>query len=167
MNEIILGIAGLPQERAKKCVQELFPIANGEFKKSISGNLIFLETSNRQKYRSVISCGDLFSPVIDKVWIGTQISVGCIQNLWQVIHPGKTELELIRPAVAGSINVTNDLGEDVPFSVSGNQIMLKRPNDKKIFVSFRPWLKMVVTNFSMKTNEWAMESGWRLESEEI
>lgn len=167
MNEIVLGIAGLPQERAKKCVQELFPIANGEFKKSISGSLVFLETSNRQKYRSVISCSDLFFPIIDKLWIGTQINVGCIQNLWQVVYPGETEIELNRSAIASSINVTDYLGEDVPFSVSGNRITLKKSYDQKVFVSFRPWLTMIVTNFSMKTNEWAMECGWRLESEEI
>lgn len=167
MNEIVLGISGLPQERAKKCVQELFPIANGEFKKSINGNLLFVETSDRQKYRSVISCSDLFSPVIDKIWIGTQINVGCIQNLWQVIYPGETELNLIRPAVIDSINVIDRLGKEVQHLVSGNQVILKKPSDKKTFVSFRPWLTMMVTNFSMKTNEWAMECGWKLESEEI
>jgi len=167
MKEIILGIPGLPQERAKKCVQELFPIANGEFKKSVNGNLLFVETSDRQTYRSVISCGDLFSPIIDKIWIGTQINVGCIQNLWQVIYPGETEVDLIRPAVANSINVIDHLGQNVSYSVLGNRIVLKKPSDQKIFVSFRPWLTMVVTNFSMKTNEWAMECGWRLESEEI
>ena len=167
MNEIILGIPGLPQERAKKCVQELFPIANGEFKKSINGNLLFVETSDRQTYRSVISCGDLFSPIIDKIWIGTQINVGCIQNLWQVIYPGETEVDLIRPAVADSISVIDHVGQNVSYSVVGNRIELKKSSDQKIFVSFRPWLTMIVTNFSMKTNEWAMECGWRLESEEI
>ncbi len=167
MNEIILGIAGLPQERSKNCVQELFPVVNGEFKKSINGNLIFVETSNRQKYRSIISCSDLNSPIIDKIWIGTQINVGCIQNLCQVIQPGETVLDLVRPAVANSIRVTNCSGQSVSHSVSKNQILLKKPNDKKIFVSFRPWLTMLVTNFSMKTNEWKMESVWKLESEEI
>ncbi len=167
MNEIILGISGLPQERAKNCVQELFPVANGEFKKSINGNLLFVETSDRQKYRSVILCRDLFSPIIDRVWIGTQINVGCIQNLWQVIYPGEISVDLIRPAVADSINVVNHLGQSVPFFVSENRITLKELSDQKVFVNFCPWLTMMVTNFSMKTNEWEMECGWKLESEEI
>ena len=167
MNEIILGIAGLPQERAKNCVQELFPVANGEFKKSINGNLFFVETSNRQKYRSIISCSDLNSPIINKIWIGTQINVGCIQNLCQVIQPGETVLDLVRPAVANSIRVTNCLGQSVLHSILGNQILLQKPNNQKFFVSFKPWLTMLVTNFSMKTNEWKMESGWTLELEEI
>ena len=167
MNEIILGIAGLPQERANNCIQELFPVANGEFKKSINGNLLFVETSDRQKYQSIISCNDLCSPIIDKIWIGTQINVGCIQNLKQVIYPGKTKMELIRPAVAGSINVTDHRGQSVPFSVAENQILLKKSSNQKIFVSFKPWLTMMVTNFSMKTNEWTLECGWKLESEEI
>lgn len=167
MNEIILGIAGLPQERARNCVQELLPIANGNFKKSVNGNLLFVETSKRQKYRSVISCSDSLSPIIDKIWIGSQINVGCIQNLWQIIRPGETILDLIRPAVSESIHVVNNLGQTVHYSVSGKRILLKKSSDQKTFVSFRPWLTMLVTNFSMKTNEWEMESGWKLESEEI
>ena len=167
MNEIILGISGLPQEQARNCVQELMPIANGNFKKSINGNLLFLETSKRQKYRSIIFCSDSQSPIIDKIWIGSQINVGCIQNLWQIIHPGETISDLIRPAVYNSIRVIDNLGQNVPYSISGNRIHLKRPSTQKIFVSFRPWLTMLVTNFSMKTNEWEMESGWKLESEEI
>lgn len=167
MNEIILGIAGLPQERARNCTQELIPIANGNFKKSINGNLLFVETSKRQKYRSVISCSDSLSPIIDKIWIGSQINVGCIQNLWQIIRPGETILDLIRPAVSDSIRVINKLGQNVPYSVSGKRILLKKSSPQKTFVSFRPWLTMLVTNFSMKTKEWEMESGWKLESEEI
>ena len=167
MNEIILGIAGLPQERARNCTQELIPIANGNFKKSINGNLLFVETSKRQKYRSIISCSDSLSPIIDKIWIGSQINIGCIQNLWQVIRPGETILDLIRPAVFDSIRVIDKLGQNVPYSISGKRILLKKSSLQKTFVSFRPWLTMLVTNFSMKTNEWEMESGWKLESEEI
>ncbi len=167
MNEILLGISGLPQERARNCVQELTPIANGNFKKSVNGNLLFLETSQRQKYRSVIFCSDSQSPIIDKIWIGSQINVGCIQSLWQIIRPGETILDLIRPAVSDSIHVINTLGENVMHSISGNRILLKKSSPQKTFVSFRPWLTMLVTNFSMKTNEWKMESGWELESEEI
>ena len=86
MNEIILGIAGLPQERARNCVQELIPIANGNFKKSVNGNLLFLETSKRQKYRSVISCSDSQSPIIDKIWIGSQIKQKKLLIIFQVLY---------------------------------------------------------------------------------
>ena len=93
---LILGIPGLPPESARNCVQELTPIPNGEFKKSINGNLMFLETTQRRRYRSVISCHDINSAICDEIWIGTQISVGCIQNLWQTIEIGKTEINLIK-----------------------------------------------------------------------
>ena len=76
-------------------------------------------------------------------------------------------MDLIRPAVSGSIRVIDNLGQNVPHSISGNRILLKKSSPQKTFVSFRPWLTMLVTNFSMKTNEWEMESGWKLESEEI
>ena len=164
---LILGIAGLPPESARNCIQELSPIPNGEFKKSVNGNLMFLETTERRKYRSVISCCDVNTPIIDKLWIGSQINVGCIQNLWQAILPGETQIKLIRPAVAGSVNTVNNFGEPIPFHLLDNDLRLYEPCNDKIFVCFRPWLVMQITNFVLRTNEWDMEGGWKLELEEI
>ena len=164
---LILGISGLPPESARNCVQELSPIANGEFKKSVNGELMFIETSERRKYKSVISCSDVNTPIIDKLWIGSQINVGCIQNLWQVIFPGETKIKLIRPAVARSVSALNNFGEKIPFKLEDNELILYQESNEKIFVCFRPWLTMLITNFSLKTNEWDMEGGWKLELEEI
>lgn len=164
---LILGIAGLPPESARNCIQELSPIPNGEFKKSINGDLMFLETAERRKYKSVISCSDVNSPIIDKLWIGSQINVGCIQNLWQVILPGETQITLIRPAVAGSVNAVNNFGEQIPFQLIDNDLKLYNSYKDKIFVCFRPWMMMQITNFTLRTNEWDMEGGWKLELEEI
>lgn len=164
---LILGIAGLPPESARNCTQELFPIPNGEFKKSVNGDLMFLETAERRRYRSVISCTDVNTPIVDKIWIGSQINVGCIQNLWQVILPGETQITLIRPAVAGSISVVNNFGEQIPFQLRDNNLRLYNSCQDKIFVCFRPWMMMQVTNFVLRTTEWDMEGGWKLELEEI
>ena len=164
---LILDISGFPPESARNCTQELKPIANGEFKRSVNGDLMFLETTERKKYHSVISCTDINTPIVDRLWIGSQLSVGCIQNLWQSIAPQQTKITLIRPAVAGSVSVVNNFGEQIPFRQVDNNIELYKPYDEKIFVSFRPWLTMQVINFSMTTKEWDMEGGWRLELEEI
>jgi hypothetical protein len=169
MNEsnLILDAIGLPPESARNCIQELYLVPNGEFKKSINGNILFLESTERRKYKSTISCKDVNSPIVDGLWIGSQINVGCIQNLWHVLDPGKTKVRLARPPVAGSVCVINDVGEPIPFEFEDNEVILKRTYNEKIFVCFRPWLVMKIINFSTITNEWEMKGGWKLELEEI
>lgn len=169
MNEtnLILGIAGLPPESARNCVQELSPIPNGQFKKSINGDLLFLETNERKRYKSVISCKDVNSPLVDGIWVGSQITVGCIQNLWQSIEVGEIKIRLVRPAVAGSVCAVNNFGEPIKFKLVDNDIELYKPYNEKIFVCFRPWLTMQVTDFLLTTDEWGVSNGWKLLLEEI
>ncbi|MDR2724447.1 MAG: hypothetical protein LBB25_04615 [Holosporaceae bacterium] len=164
---LILGVAGLPPESARNCQQELSPIPNGEFKKSINGDLLFLETNERKRYRSVISCKDTNSPVIEKLWVGSQLSVGCIQNLWQVLNPGERKIRLIRPAVADSVCVVNKIGDAVPHTLMDDEIELQKTYAEPIFVCFRPWLSMRVVSFSLDTDEWGMSGGWKIILEEI
>ena len=164
---LILGISGLPPESARNCVQELTPIPTGEFKKSVNGDLMFLETTERRRYRSIISCHDINSAICDEIWTGTQLSVGCIQNLWQTIEPGQSEVRLIRPPVEGSVTVLNNFGEHIKFELTDNTVRLKNSFDQRIFVCFRPWMTMRVVDFSMETDEWGMRGGWKLILEEI
>ncbi len=164
---LILDISGFPPESARNCTQELKPISNGEFKRSVNGELMFLETTERRKYYSIISCTDVNTPIIDRLWVGSQLNIGCIQNLWQVIFPKEQKITLIRPAVAGSVSAVNNFGEQIPFKLIDNDVELYQPYEEKVFVSFRPWLTMQVMNFSMITKEWDMEGGWRLELEEV
>ena len=65
------------------------------------------------------------TPIIDKIWIGLQINVGCIQNLWQSIEPGKTEVILIRPPVKDSVGVIDEEGKQIHFELaSDNKVRL-------------------------------------------
>jgi len=164
---LILGLTGLPPQSARNCVQELSPIANGEFENTLDGRSIFVETCNRRRYRSIITCNDANSPLADGIWIGSQLLVGCIQNLWQAIEPGETEIKLIRPAVSSSILAINNFGEHIKFREMDNSVKLYRPYNERIFVCFRPWLTMHVINFSLKTDEWGERSGWQLILEEV
>jgi hypothetical protein len=169
MNEsdLILGVVGLPPESSRNCVQELYPVPNGEFRKSVNGDILFLESTERKKYKSIISCKDVNTPIIDGIWIGSQITVGCIQNLWQSINPGEIRIKLVRPAVTGSICVVDKFGDSLKFHASDNEVTLTQVHGNKVFVGFRPWLIMKVINFSMETNEWGMTGGWKLVLEEI
>jgi hypothetical protein len=164
---LILGVAGMPPQSAGNCRQELLPVPNGEFRKSINGDLLYLENNERKRYRSVISCKDINSPPVDGIWIGTQLTVGCIQNLWQTIDSGKQQIRLIRPPVSGSVCVINDCGEAVRFELEDDEVKLSETFEEKIFVCFRPWLIMRVVDFSLETNEWGMSGGWKLVLEEV
>lgn len=126
-----------------------------------------METSERKRYRSVITCKDVNSPLADGVWVGSQILVGCIQNLWQSINPGELKVRLIRPAVAGSVCAVNNFGDPIKFRLTDNEVELYKPYEERVFVCFRPWLTMQVTDFSVITDEWEMSGGWKLSLEEV
>jgi hypothetical protein len=166
-SNLIFGLSGLAPESARNCTQELYPVPNGEFKKSINGDLLFLASADRRKYKSIISCSDVNTPIMDEIWIGSQVNVGCIQPLWQTIAPSKTEIHLIRPCVADSVHVMDYVGKFVRFTISDNVVQLTKTYTERIFVSFRPWLVMQVIDFSMETKEWDMKSNWRIVLEEI
>ncbi|MDR1551670.1 MAG: hypothetical protein LBS14_03270 [Holosporaceae bacterium] len=166
--DLILGVAGLPPQSARNCRQELSPIPNGEFKKSLNGDLLFLASNERRRYRSVISCSDTNVPTIEGIWIGSQINVGCIQYLWQTVNAGERRVRLIRPAVDGSVCPINEVGDTVRFTmVDDGVVALSFPHEERVFVGFRPWLTMLVTNFIFETNEWGLSGSWKLFLEEI
>ncbi|MBR1733964.1 MAG: hypothetical protein IJ730_00700 [Alphaproteobacteria bacterium] len=164
---LILGLIGMPPESARNCIQTLAPIPNGEFHKTINGDSVFFKSTSIKKYKSVITCKDINTPIIDKIWIGSQINVGCIQNLWQSIESGKNSVVLIRPPVKDSVNVIDESGNNIHFKLDDNEVTLLRSYSEKIFVCFRPWLTMQVTNFQLETNEWGLSGGWKLELEEV
>lgn len=164
---LILGLAGMPPQCARNCIQELTPIPNGEFANTLSGKSVYVETCQRHRYRSLIVCNDVNSPLSDGIWIGSQLVVGCIQNLWQSIEPGETVLQLIRPAVAGSIYAVNNFAEKIKFKEVDNTVQLYHTYEERIFICFRPWLTMHVINFTLKTDEWGAKSGWQLMLEEV
>lgn len=107
------------------------------------------------------------SPLADKIWIGSQIIVGCIQNLWQSLAPGETKIQLLRPPVKDSVFVFNADGIPEKFNIIDTSVELLKIYGKKIFVSFRPWLTMNVLDFSLETNEWGMTGCWKLILEEL
>lgn len=164
---LILGFAGMPPQSARNCMQELSPIPNGEFRKTINGNLLFLQAVERKKYKSTIICKDVNSPIADGMWVGSQILVGCIQNLWQAIEPGNLNADLIRPAVAGSVYAVNNFGEKIKFKSRDNAVELYKKCEERVFICFRPWLTMQITDFAIETDEWGTNSGWKLQLEEI
>ncbi|MDR1910309.1 MAG: hypothetical protein LBQ26_00500, partial [Holosporales bacterium] len=118
--ELILSIAGFPPYSGRGCFQQLMPIQEAMFRRTINGALTYINVEEHQKYRSVIRGRDVSSPAFDTFWVGTQMTVGCIHRLWQRLNKGETQLTLIRPPVEHSICVVDRAGHAVPFSAEGS-----------------------------------------------
>lgn len=163
-----LSIGGLPPMSARGCIQEIRPIAQGEFQRTVNGELVFVGSSI-QKFHSTIQCEDETVLATEGLHIGAAVTVGCIQNLCQKIPPcaEKHAVELDRPCVMGSISVVTDGNEDFPIESYTSQTVTLAPHTETLFVFYAPILHMRVVGFKLVTNEWHSQSKWQLELEEI
>jgi hypothetical protein len=159
----------MPPQSANNCVQTLSQIPNGELRRSINGNPLFLKVTDQRRYRSVILCRDANVPPIDGIHVGARVNVGCIIDLWQSILPGETSVALSHAAVDGSVNAITLFGTQVEFLLDDERrhVILQAPLAETVHVHFRPWMLMLVTDFCMETDEWAASGGWKLTLEEI
>lgn len=160
---LILSRGGLPPLSARGCSQELTPLSQGQFKRTVNGELIFIGIQGK-KYKTTISCQDVTVIATDDLIPGSIIEVSCIQPLWQKVIGGKATLE--RTPVLGSITVVSEDKKPV-------QLIRCEENNVEIatldvaYVCYRPILAMRLISYSLKMNEWGLKSGWTLELEEV
>lgn len=160
---LVLSRGGLPPMSARGCVQELTPLAQGQFRRTVNGDLIFMGTEGK-KYRTVISCQDTTVLATDDLTPGSILNVSCIQPLWQKVIGGKATLE--RTPVSGSINVIDQYKNKLPLLRCEDRV-IEIASTELAYVSYRPILNMRLLSYSLKTNEWGLKSGWTIELEEI
>lgn len=159
--ELTLSIGGFPPFSARGCVQELTPLSSGEFRRTISGDLIHVGKKN-QKYKTIIKCRDKSVLATEGLSLGTVVQVGCLQYLWQ--KTSQTTVTLERVPVGGSVTAVDETRVPIKIlSIKGQEITL----EKSGYVGYRPFLNMCVTRFSLVTDEWGMSCGWSLEAEEV
>ncbi len=165
---LVIEGSGFPPLSARGCQQILSCVNQGEFRRTVNGDLCFVGNQGG-KYQSVISCEDKTVLVSDGVLArGNLVRVGCIQRLWQTGHVDIVELE--KEAVEGSIGVVDCLQEPVPFEVINSKtirLLCDEEQIKDCFVSYRPWLWMRVIQLRLFTDEWGLKVGWRLDLEEV
>jgi hypothetical protein len=169
-SELILSRGGFPPLSARGCVQQLMPVETGALRRTINGRVIYTGKPIAHKYRSIISCEDKASLALEGLWRGSEVRVGCIQRLWQAVEGQEVLLE--RDPVVDSIFVVTEKQQQKDIrEVRGRKVLISeaRPSIKLggVFVSYRPWLEMRITTFSLHTSEWGLKVGWRLELEEI
>lgn len=165
--ELKLGACGFPPMSARNCSQELFPLAPGRFYRDINGKLVFIDDRLGSKYKTVITGKDENAPALSGISVGSVMSVGCIQYIWKKVPKYELTVRLERPVVEGSVIAVNDANEYLDFLVTDGAEVRLSANPDGCYVGFRPWLTMVVLDFSLETDEWGICSKWKLVMEEV
>lgn len=170
--ELTIEGGGFPPFSARECHQVLTSIPNGEYRRTIEGRLIFIGNETHHKYRTKIRGQDKTIPAIEKWWRGGQVHVGCIQRLCQEflgdgIHKS---IRLARLPIEGSVVVFDEAKENAKvLKVQEAEVVLEEvpPKGKRLFISYRPLLEMMMTHHAIETDEWGHQVGWALELEEV
>lgn len=162
-----LSVGGLPPLSARGCTQTLTPLPLGHQQRTINGELVHWGDTG-VKYQSHIQCQDQTVLATDGLFPGTDITVECIQPLWQRFEgaPSDNSIRLDREPVQGSVVAMT--AEREPLDIKLEDDMIKLPHmAEPIFVCYRPKLRMRVCHYELFTNEWGLSSGWKLDLEEI
>lgn len=166
--ELTLSLGGLPPLSARGCYQELTPVTQGIWKRTLSGKLIYVG-SKEIKYKTLITCKDKTVIATDGFIPGMPVEVGCIQRIWQKVDVDCTNrfVSLQRPAILGSIAVVNENGKNQEIEkVEEREVVLNHRNEI-VFLSYRPKIMMMVKDFKLHIDEWGMIGGWSLVMEEV
>jgi len=166
-----LSIGGLPPLSARGCTQTLTPCPMGDMRRTIAGKLVYTGQEDRQKYRSIVRGKDRLPPAFKGLKRGHILGVECLSSLTQkFMGNGKqTQMTLDRPPVHGSVIASTLDQEEVPIEIASRQVQfLSTPkSNQEIYVSYRPHLEMLVTDFEIETDEWNLTCSWYLGLEEI
>ena len=151
----------LPPKTARNCTQELKIIDSSIIKRNINGDLIPFRKSRKLWTR--ITCDDQKIPDVLTYELGDVINIGCIQRLWKKITPDAT-FKLKHPPCARSVLGHNKRG-DITHNFDDKQEGTVPSNVE--FISYRPWLHIMITKIETTYHEWDMTASWTLEGEEI
>lgn len=165
--ELQISIGGFTPMSARNCSQELFPVSSGTFYRDVNGKLVFISKQKNCVYKTIITGNDKNPPAFSGIAIGSIINVGCIQYIWKKVDKGIQNVELERPMVNGSAVVINEYNEYLDFIIKDEKSIQITNNKDGAYVGFRPWLVMQVLDFKIETDEWGMNTKWRIVLEEV
>lgn len=135
---LVLSGMGVAPYSARALTQTLQPIAQAaQQRRTVNGALVDVSASQFQKYRSTITCTDQASPALEGVWPGAELVVDCVAELSYETMTGAPAREVVASREADG------------------------------FTFYRPRLTMLVTDFSVQTDEWGASVGWTLGLEEV
>lgn len=156
-----MGSHDLPPKSARNCKQELKIIDSSITKRNINGELIPLRSARKLWTR--ITGDDQKIPDILTYGLGDVIDIGCIQRLWKKVTPGE-EFSLKHKPCAGSVCGHNKRGDTVCLFEDQQTATASEAVE---FISYRPWVRIMITKIETTYHEWNLTASWVLEGEEI
>lgn len=144
MSDTVLVLTGSSvigtQWAARGLKQSLKPIGGaGQLERTVNGELIDLSETQMRKFASTISGEDVYSPALNAVWPGDELTVDCIVELAYLTATGSAD----RTVVSGSSRVEGD------------------------YTYYRPQLTMRVMDFNVEEDEWGKVVSWQMDLEEV
>ena len=165
---------GFPPCSARGCVQKLYLLGAKEaFRRTVNGQLLYIGDAEHEKWGSTIRCQDDAMAALGAIRCGDVLQVGCIVTLTQTVNSLKQALiSLNRPAVQDAIVLYDATNKPVPFKVEDPQkvVMTLEENSvyaEPVFLSYRPYLRMMVQKMHYDVDEWGMKTSWFLEMAEV
>lgn len=169
--ELTLSLGGLPPLSARGCTQDLRPVAQGTFRRTLNGDLVFVGVGRQHKYRSTIRCSD--QAPLATMPVGAEVTVGCIQQLCQKVprHDVPLEVVLERSPRRDSTVIVDEWRQVFTESEMEKRdcetILRLGPHPQDLYVFYHPLLHMRLISFTLTTDEWNNKAEWTLELEEI
>lgn len=159
---LYIGTQKFPPKSARNCTQILKMIDSGTTKRTVNGELIKLR--GVKKLWTRITCTDQKIPPIWDFDIGDIIQIGCIQRLYKKVTPGN-KINLKHDCSPNSLQ-GHDKNGQVIWEKSGYERTFLVPKNVE-FISYLPWLDMMITKIETKFAEWDVTTSWMLEAEEV
>ena len=161
--------------------QSLEPIGGSQAKRTVNGQLVFLDNPAVDKYRSSISGSDIQGPLPGGDIRGRQTDVECVQEFSELIPAGNSSVTLARPEVSGSVyvlladgSVRDDSKVNVTTDADGNTVVELTDGSggtvtlgQNAWARYRPRLTMQVVGFSGDADDLAASTNWSIELEEV
>lgn len=164
ISDLQINQQGLPPFSARNCQQKITSFNPLGLRCTVNGEWVCIDPSAPLKYKTVISGTDFSSPGLHHLKIGEKIMVHCIQPFTQIAQAG--QVELLRPAVLGSIQSYDALLQKIPFSNLESSVITQNFTEQTCFITYRPILTLVVTDFEMNFHEWGDQNQWILKATE-
>lgn len=154
-----------PPFSARECTQSLSLIETSSLRRTINGKLVSLAPLSHRKFTSTIICQDKISPGFENLSAGMELKVGCIQSL--TVTLSKETRDVILERLPVSCHLYDQEGNLLKIEKEDGQKITLPPDFSGGFITYRPWLHMLIKTYQMETDEWASTVRWRLELVEI
>jgi len=168
MTHLKIQGVGFPPYATQTCTQILEAVPQGDFVRSLKGDLVFLGHQGVHKYRTTLEGSNTHPPAFGPLFCGQVVTIQCIQRFFE--EATTPQVQLTRPAVPASLYAVDALGQSAAFEEEEGSQSVRITHwmqDPAIFVSYCPVLRMAVLSFSLTSKGEGAGTRWRMILEEV